>query len=322
MSVPKESPYNPNRFLFNGHLQTIFPALFRKNIPLAFERERITTTDGDFLDLDWLRQGSPELIIISHGLEGNSRRPYVSGMADAFFSMGYDVLNWNFRGCSGDMNRKPYFYHSGATSDLEQVVVHAQPGYRSISLIGFSLGGNLTLKYLGEAHWPGHQKIKKAVALSVPLDLAGSSDRIDQPANKLYAFRFLRSLKQKIRQKALHFPEIASEIRLDKIQTLRAFDDAFTAPLHGFEHAADYYKKCSSLQFLSGIRHPALVLNARNDPFLSAKCYPDKGTETRGQVRMEFPSHGGHVGFSPRTIRERYWSEIKALEFIQSENYL
>lgn len=320
MPVSKEFPYHPRRFLFNGHLQTLFPALFRKNIPLPFERERINTTDGDFLDLDWLRQGSQELVIISHGLEGNSRRPYMSGMAEVFFSNGYDVLNWNFRGCSGSMNQKLVFYHSGATEDLERVVVHAQHSYRSLFLIGFSLGGNLTLKYLGENRWPGHQKIKKAVAISVPLDLAGSCDRIDQPVNKMYALHFLRSLKQKIRQKQLRFPEIAHGINLRQIRTLRAFDEAFTAPLHGFEDAADYYKKCSSLQFLSGICHPTLVLNARNDPFLSATCYPKSEKETADGLRMEFPLKGGHVGFGPRTVNERYWSEIRALEFIQSGN--
>lgn len=140
MSVQKESKYNPHQFLFNGHLQTLIPALFRKKIPLSFQRERIDTEEGDFLDLDWLRQGSPKLVIISHGLEGNSRRPYMSGMAENFFNAGYDVLNWNFRGCSGTMNRKPVFYHSGATGDLEQVVLHADANYRSIYLIGFSLG--------------------------------------------------------------------------------------------------------------------------------------------------------------------------------------
>ncbi|MDN3686548.1 YheT family hydrolase [Cyclobacterium jeungdonense] len=322
MPVLNESKYNPHQFLFNGHLQTLIPALFRKNIPLSFERERINTEDGDFLDLDWLRQGSSDLVIISHGLEGNSQRPYMSGMADNFFKTGYDVLNWNFRGCSGTENLKRSFYHSGATWDLEQVILHAQKNYQSIYLIGFSLGGNLTLKYLGEKEWPGHEKIKKAVSISVPLDLDGSCRQIDHISNKIYAFNFLYSLKQKIRQKALKFPEILFGKSLRRINSLRKFDDVFTAPLHGFSQAADYYRQCSALQFLPGICKPTLVLNARNDPFLSASCYPKNREVNPEHLCLQYPKQGGHVGFSPRSKNERYWSEVRALEFIQSENYL
>lgn len=322
MPVLKESKYNPQQFLFNGHLQTLIPALFRKKITLAFERERINTVDGDFLDLDWLRQGSPDLVIISHGLEGNSQRPYMTGMAENFLKTGYDVMNWNFRGCSGTVNRNPVFYHSGATQDLEQVVLHAQKNYQSIYLVGFSLGGNLSLKYLGEKDWPGHKKIKKAVTISVPLDLDGSCRQIDQINNKLYAFNFLYSLKRKIRQKALRFPEIVLKQSLHRITSLRKFDDVFTAPLHGFRNASDYYQQCSALQFLSGIRRPTLVLNARNDPFLSASCYPKNGDINSEYLCLQYPLQGGHVGFSPRSKNERYWSEIRALEFIRSEHYL
>ncbi len=322
MLVQKESKYNPHQFSINGHLQTLIPALFRKKIPLPFERERISTKDGDFLDLDWLRQGSSDVVIISHGLEGNSQRPYMSGMAENFFNKGYDVLNWNFRGCSGSVNRKLVFYHSGASHDLEQVVLHAEKNYRFLYLIGFSLGGNLTLKYLGEKEWPGHQKIKKAVAISVPLDLDGSSQQIDKINNKLYAYHFLYSLKRKIRQKAVQFPEIVRGKSLHRIRTLRNFDDAFTAPLHGFKDAADYYRQCSALQFLPATRKPTLVLNARNDPFLSASCYPKDWEANPAYICLHYPRQGGHVGFSPRAKNERYWSEVRALEFIQRESYL
>ncbi|MFO7826022.1 MAG: alpha/beta fold hydrolase [Cyclobacterium sp.] len=322
MPVLIKSNYNPHQLLSNGHMQTIIPALFREKHRLRFERERISTADGDFLDLDWLRQGSSKLIIISHGLEGNSQRPYMTGMARMFFDNGYDVLNWNFRGCSGPANLKPIFYHSGATYDLNEVVCHASVKYRTIYLIGFSLGGNLTLKYLGEKHWPGQNKIKKAVTISVPLDLSASCDRIDHFKNKIYAYNFLLSLKKKIREKALDFPEIIQGRSLASISTLRAFDDAFTAPLHGFENAADYYEKNASLTFLKSIRLPCLILNALNDPFLSKSCYPREIGERSDKVYMEFPRQGGHVGFSPRSRTERYWSEIRALEFIQSENYL
>lgn len=160
MPLITNTSYTGPSVLFNGHLQTIFPALFRKHLSLPFDRERITTPDGDFLDLDWLRQDSKKLVIICHGLEGDSRRPYMRGMAKHFFQNKYDVLTWNFRGCSGELNIRPFFYHSGATYDLETVVNHAAEKYAQVYLIGFSLGGNLTLKYLGEP-LPKSSKIKK-----------------------------------------------------------------------------------------------------------------------------------------------------------------
>jgi len=320
MPVVKKSKYTRNHLLFNGHLQTIYPAIFRKKDPLPFEKERIKTPDGDFLDLDWLKCGSKNLVIISHGLEGNSQRPYMTGMAKVFFDAGYDVLNWNFRSCGDTMNLNPFFYHSGATYDLDLVVSHASEMYPSIYLVGFSLGGNLTLKYLGETFWKSKKYIKKAIAISVPLDLGESCDKIDKPGNKIYALKFLYSLKQKIRQKAKVYPDLITTKKLSGITSLRAFDNAYTAPLHGFVDATDYYQLCSSIHYLSGIDLPTLILNAQNDPFLSKSCFPIDSGQYSKNLFLEFPQHGGHVGFSPRSGHDRFWSETRALEFIQSEN--
>ncbi|WP_339923284.1 alpha/beta fold hydrolase [uncultured Cyclobacterium sp.] len=319
MPVVKPSNYNRNQLLFNGHLQTIYPAIFRKKVVLPFKRERIKTPDGDFLDLDWLKKDNERLVILSHGLEGNSQRPYMAGMAKAFFDSGYDVLNWNLRGCSESMNTRPIFYHSGATYDLDLVVSHAAKRYTSINLVGFSLGANITLKYLGEENWKSRHNIKKAVAISVPMDLGGSCDKIDSFTNKLYAFNFLLSLKQKIKLKALVFPDKFSIKNLSHIRTIRAFDNEFTAPLHGFIDADDYYNRCSALHFLSKIKHPTLILNAQNDPFLSKSCFPSMKDGNFENLFTEYPKHGGHVGFSPRSGQERFWSETRALAFIQSE---
>jgi len=320
MPVVKTSNYNFNQLLFNGHLQTIYLAIFRKKVDLPFKRERIKTPDGDFLDLDWLKGDSNSLVIISHGLEGNSQRPYMTGMAKVFFDSGYDVLNWNFRGCSESMNTKPIFYHSGATYDLDLVVSHAAEMYASIHLVGFSLGANIMLKYLGEPFWKSKENIKKAIAISVPMDLGASCDKIDGLRNKLYALNFLFSLKQKIKQKALVFPDKFSTKKLSRIRSIRTFDNEFTAPLHGFVDADDYYNRCSSLHYLSDISLPTLVLNARNDPFLSKSCFPIIKEKYSKKLFMEYPKHGGHVGFSPRSGQERFWSETRALAFIQSEN--
>jgi uncharacterized protein len=315
MPIVKNISYTNPRMLFNGHLQTIYPALFRKPVPLPIEVERISTPDDDFIDLDWIRKGHRKLVIISHGLEGNSRRPYMLGMANTFFHKGYDVLCWNFRGCSEEMNKRSIFYNSGATYDLDTVIDHASADYDEIFLIGFSLGGNLTLKYLGEER-KRDPRIRKAVAISVPLHLESSCEKISSGENTLYSQRFLKSLKVKIVKKAVLYPDEIQVESLRNLKTLLDFDNIYTGPLHGYEDAHDYYEQCSSLFYLEGIEIPTLILNAQNDPFLSAKCFPVKLGNELEKVYMEFPKQGGHVGFSPRNSNDNYWSEKRAFEFI------
>lgn len=315
MPLTSESFYQRPKWLFSGHLETIYPALFRKVELQKPERERIATTDGDFLDLDWYRHGSSKLVILSHGLEGNSTRPYMLGMAREFLLKGIDVLSWNFRGCGDELNQKVIFYHSGATYDLDAVVQHAKNRYAEIYLVGFSLGGNLSLKYLGEQK-SFQPKIKKAVAISVPLDLAGSCDKISSGENVMYSRRFLTTLKEKVIRKSLAFPGELPVGLLRKIKTLRDFDEYFTGPLHGFSDAAEYYRVNSSLQFLEQIEVPTLVINAQNDPFLSESCFPVKLARNLKHVHFEFPKHGGHVGFSGPSNQKSYYSELRAVEFI------
>lgn len=308
--------YKPPSLLFNAHLETIFPSLIRKVKGQLYARERITTPDNDFLDLDWLKQGAEKLIIISHGLEGNSKRPYVLGMAMAGLAKGFDILAWNFRGCSEEMNRQLRFYHSGATDDLDTVVQHAAHiGYKKIYLIGFSLGGNLTLKYLGEQK--NSILIQRAVTFSVPMDLHSSCIKISQPGNWIYATRFLRSLKKKIIAKSKVRQEL--DIRgINDIRSIIEFDDRYTAPLHGFKNAVDYYTQCSSIHFVSGISIPTLIVNAQNDPFLSPLCYPVDKLRGHPYVTFENPVRGGHVGFAQFRKNGLYWSEERALDFLNS----
>ncbi|WP_026966141.1 YheT family hydrolase [Algoriphagus terrigena] len=318
MPLTSESSYQRPNWLFSGHLETIYPALFRKVELRKPLRERIETPDGDFLDLDWFRADRPRLVILSHGLEGNSSRPYMLGMAREFWQKGFDVLSWNFRGCSEEMNRKAIFYHSGATYDLDTVIKHAEKTYSEIFLVGFSLGGNLTLKYLGEKKFP-NSKIKKAVAISVPLDLARSCEKISTGENIIYSKRFLTTLKEKVTRKSQTFPRELDLKMLQKTRTLRDFDDFYTGPLHGFQDAAEYYEVNSSLQFLDQIEVPTLVLNAQNDPFLSDTCFPHKLAKTLDLVHFEFPKHGGHVGFSGPSREKSYYSECRAVEFISHD---
>ncbi len=307
-------PYRPPFFLFNAHLETIYPALFRRVTVRAYTRERIATPDGDFLDLDWLTQGSSKVVIIQHGLEGNTYRAYIKGMAKTFFEDGYDVLAWNYRGCSQEMNRLLRFYHSGATDDLDVVIQHARKKqYTEIDLVGFSLGGNITLKYLGERH---EGSIARAVVFSVPLHLESSCKKISQPSNRIYAKRFLDSLKLKILTKSKLMPGLETN-SLKSIRSLMEFDDQFTSQLHGFENAIDYYTRCSSIHFIPAIAVPTLIVNTLNDPFLSKECFPASEFRDHAYVKFEVPERGGHVGFTQINKNGVYWSEQRALQWIK-----
>ena len=248
------------------------------------------------------------LLIICHGLEGSTDRAYVKGIAKFFNLKGWDVLAWNYRGCGQEINRKIRFYHSGATDDLETIVNHVSINHRyhRISLVGFSLGGNLVLKYLGER---GPTAINKAVALSVPLDLHGSCLQISKGFNRIYGLRFLRKLKQKVRLKAALYPGAFDLQLLDKVRCLIEFDDLFTAPIHGFKNAVDYYQKCSSLYFIESIQVPTLIVNALNDPMLSQNCYPKKITTKHQYLELLYPKAGGHCGFADTQCVDGYWSE-------------
>jgi predicted alpha/beta-fold hydrolase len=305
-------------FFFNAHVETIYPSLIRKVELQPYQRERITTPDNDFLDLDWLKQGSFELMIISHGLEGNTQRAYIKGMARVGYQQGLDVLTWNYRGCSEEMNKVIRFYHSGATDDLATVIDHANSlgQYKRIYLVGFSLGGNLTLKYLGEKR-PRPESVKKSITFSVPMDLHTSCEKISKPSNWIYSQRFLRSLRKKVIDKSKIMREVDSR-GLDKIKTLREFDDHFTGPIHGFKDALDYYRQCSAIRFVREISIPSLIISAANDPFLSAECYPHELLKAHPHVLFESPAQGGHVGFTQFSKNGLYWSEQRAIDFIKN----
>src|SRR5437764_6729892 len=201
MPLVPNSTYRCSRLLSNGHLQTLWPSLLRRVNLFAYRRERIETPDGDFLDLDWARNGSQRLAVLAHGLEGDSKRHYILGMVNALAKRGWDAVAWNARGCSGETNRVLRFTHSGATEDLQAVISHVTSAsdYSTITLIGFSLGGNLTLKYLGERGRELDRRIKAAVAFSVPCDLQSSSIKLAKPLNWIYMQRFLAALHTKIR---------------------------------------------------------------------------------------------------------------------------
>lgn len=295
-------------------MQTILPVLLQRRVRTAFTRERLELPDGDFVDLDWLRHGSGRLVILAHGLEGSSTQTYIRGMAATLATAGWDSLAYNFRGCSGEPNRLPRAYHSGETEDLRAVIAHAVTTYSTLALVGFSLGGNVILKYLGEA--PPHPAIRAAAAVCAPIDLAACARKLDQRrSNRIYLRRFIVSLVDKIEAKATLFPDIVDASGARDLRSFQAFDDRYTGPMHGFRDAEDYWTQSSARQFLQNITVPTLLLQPRNDPFLAPEAYPWPEAEANPHFYLETPDSGGHVGFLDLKSGLQPWSERRVAEF-------
>jgi len=294
------SNYDPPHFFRNSYFSTVYAGLLRAVKDLRQERERINLPDGDFLDLDWsyTLQPSKKVTILLHGLEGNAQRAYIQGSAKALTNHGYDVCAINLRGCSGEPNTAYRSYHSGATEDLKAVLEHIleTTGYAKVYLKGFSLGGNLLLKYLGEGNTIPSE-LKGAVAVSVPCQLADSLHQLLSFKNVAYAARFKKNLIAKLRTKQDLFPSRITDTDIQKISNLKDFDDVYTSRAHGFADAMDYYTQCSSRQFLPHIKIPCLIINAQNDSFLGEACYPIEEAKHNKNVYLEIPKYGGHVGF-------------------------
>ena len=290
------SKYRPPRWLRPAHLQTILPVLLRRGRGVVYRRERLELEDGDFLDLDWSRVGSNRLVILSHGLESDSEAGYIRGMARAVNAAGWDALAWSFRGCSQEANRLLRFYHSGETLDMARIIEHAAAEYDQIAMVGFSLGGNMTLLYLGEA--PPHPAVVAGVAISAPVDLGASARALDQRwDNRFYQQRFLKTLIAKVEAKTLCYPGQIDLTGIRHIRSFLEFDDRYTSRLHGFRDVRDYYAQASSRQYLVEIKVPTLILNARDDPFLPDECFPVAEAEANPHLFLEAPARGGHVGF-------------------------
>lgn len=312
-----KSDYKPSYFFRNGYFSTMYSAKLRPSISLIQKRERITLPDGDFLDIDWSHSKSTtnKVAVVLHGLEGSAQRNYIKGVAKLLANNKWDIAAMNFRGCSGEDNLSYQSYHSGKTDDLQEVIsnILEKDRYAKIVLVGFSLGANLLLKYLGERDDVPHQ-IKKAIAISVPTSLRGSLECLMQPNNMLYSKIFLYNLRKKYKLKMKSHPDKMTASDLNKIKTLIDFDDIYTSKAHGFKDAYDYYEKNSSNQFLPNIKIPTLLLNAKNDSFLNKDCYPVEVSENSKNLFLETPLYGGHVGF--HQSNHLYYSEIRTLEFL------
>lgn len=316
------SSYKAPIWIGGKHAQTIIPALFRKVTGVEYLRARISTNDGDFLDLDWSRIDSDKLVICSHGLEGSSRQPYIMGMVKEFNARGFDALAWNFRGCGSELNHSARLYHGGSTHDLKAVVDHASltKKYKEIYLIAFSLGGNITLKYLGDHKNDLPKNLKRACVISVPVDLYACARNLSHGINRIYLNRFLDTLKVKMEKKIKANPGLYASVTMNNINDFIDWDNRITAPLCGFKDAIHYYIECSSKYSIKKIEVPTLILNAQNDPFMHPSCMPYEECQKSPYVYFENPYDGGHQGFIKDKVIGTYWSEERAAQFIEEGN--
>ncbi len=294
--IVTESRFRAAWWLPGAHLQTLFAQGFRRRRPPPLRRERLELDDGDFLDLDWTPARTGPLVVLLHGLEGSRHSHYAAGLMQSLHRRGLQVVLLNFRGCSGEPNRLTRSYHSGETADFSTLLqrLRARDPRRVLYAVGVSLGGNVLLKWLGEN--PVQTSVARAIAVSVPFELDKAAHRLRRGLSRAYEYYLLRKLQAKIRAKSALMP---LPIRLDGLSRLNSFhrfDDAVTAPLHGFNGVDDYYRQSSCRAYLSRILTPTVILQARDDPFLSADAIP-RCDELGAGVRLELSRHGGHVGF-------------------------
>jgi len=308
------SDYRAPWWLPGGHLQTVVGA-FSPAPRVAFSRETWETPDGDFIEIDWA--GAPDgerLLVLFHGLEGSSRSHYARAIAAEALARGWRFALPHFRGCSGKLNRLPRAYHSGDSDELDWILRRlAQGAAGPIFAAGVSLGGNVLLKWLGERGADAARTVRRAAAVSAPLDLAASGNALDRGFNRrTYTRVFLATLKAKAFAKLTLGHLRVDQRRLARARTLREYDDLITAPLHGFRDTDDYWTRAASAPWLARIEVPTLVLNARNDPFLPAAALERAARGAASAVVLEFPHTGGHAGFPGRDR----WLARRVLDFL------
>ena len=321
--------FEPSRWAAGPNAQTLIARVLRSKAGPSFERERFNTPDGDFLDVDWGPDPGPAapIVLILHGLEGSSRRRYVRNVADELLRSGVRPVALNFRGCSGHPNRSLRFYHSGETEDPGWVLAQIRQRFptRRLGAMGFSLGGNVLLKMMGEREDGGGDALDAAVAVSVPYDLAAGSALMEQSRmGRLYTAYFMHLLKKKVALKATLLSEVMDIDAVAAARTIWEFDDLVTAPLGGFRDAADYYAQCSSSEYLAGVRVPTLLIHAEDDPFLPPDAIPIETATANPDVTLSLQRAGGHVGFlegppwSPSFWADAYTAWFLAVKLLSS----
>ena len=322
MTVPPSfPPYRAPRWLPDGHSQTLWPLLIKPH-PLPLRRERWTTPDGDFIDVDWLDgPADAPLLVLFHGLEGSSRSHYAIATAGTCRQQGWRLALPHFRGCSGELNQRPRAYHSGDSAEIDWILRRLQTvnGDRPVHAAGVSLGGNALLKWAGEQGPAACGRVTGVAAFCPPLDLAACGHALARGFNRIYTRHFLNTLKQTSARRLQRFPDLFDRQRMLRAGNLWQFDDAVTGPVHGFAGADDYWRQSSAKAWLRHIAVPTLTVNPQNDPFLPASALPN-ASEVSPTVRLEQPASGGHVGFVGGAFPGRLdWLPQRLLHFFLHE---
>jgi predicted alpha/beta-fold hydrolase len=314
----KETTYRPPQWLRGSHAQTILPSSVLGPRSPSYRRERWNTPDGDFIDLDWIdsTRATAPLVVLFHGLEGSSQSHYARALMRRVEAAQLRGVVPHFRGCSGELNRAPRFYHSGDSEEIGWILKRLKERFPGAPLhtAGVSLGGNALLRWLGEHGDEACKWVVTAAAISAPVDLAAGGLALSQGFNRLYTRVFLRTLKPKCDQKLAQYPGLFDRIAMRRAQNLHEFDDVVTAPLHGYVNADDYWRRASAKPVLADVRVPTLILNALNDPFLPSPALPT-AQEVSKAIRLEYPSEGGHVGFYALG-QGSGWLPSRTLEFL------
>ncbi|MGL1888334.1 MAG: alpha/beta fold hydrolase [Reichenbachiella sp.] len=310
---------NPNSYtnitypFLSRHFETILPSIFGGSYPLAYSRERINLTDGDFLDLDWVQNNNDRLVILSHGLEGSSNRHYIKRSAEFFSDKNWDILAWNNRGCSGEPNRNLRLYHHGSSDDLSEVIDHAlTKDYKQIVLIGFSMGGSHVTRYLSTTNVD--ERIICGIGYSVTFDFGDMMVQLERPFNFIYKHLFLSKMKARIKVMKNLFPDHVNVNDLNAIHDFHSFNKHYAIEINNFESLYQFYFEASPINYIDKVTTPLLIVTAKNDPLMGVNCYP---TIDHPKLQFETPTHGGHLGFFLKNNSYSYM-ELRSEQFINS----
>ena len=315
--IDLKNEYRHNWYSYNKHLSTIVPVITRKVEGVDYSRERLTLSDGDFLDLDWIKGGHNRLLILTHGLEGNSNKHYVKGMALQFLKTGWDILSWNCRSCSGEMNKGPKLYHHGDIGDITEVFEHAIKinHYSKIGLAGFSMGGVINSKFLVKTKFQESGIICVNIAISTPCDLKACAQTLGLKKNFIYKNKFLKSLTAKLIAKEAQHPGLIDLDLLSTISSWYEFDNKISAPFIGYKNAEELYANASINQWLTDIKVPTLILNSLDDPLIPIESNPFEIAKSSRFINLAFTKKGGHCGFQQKNSFLSF-SEDYTLSFV------